>query len=260
MPKSAAELFAREKQKELNKRFIELCKQKDSKGLLLADIDNVIAEGAEVTASGCKAMYLAAKNHNFALIDFLIERGILDNPLSRGYLAAMCDFGEFSKVEDKYFDALNMAIDITGFELDYIIPYINCSFVHGNHYKALELTESYPVSHEEIVNSIHMRIIFEMIDNDMEDGLAIVNEYRNWIDEKAFGVAVSGGNVKVIEYMLARKDLCAPVNSICDAIFHGYRDALDLLDIKPNPIYRKNAESSKDPNMLNYLIGREIIK
>ena len=58
MPKSAAELFAKEKQKELNKNFIELCKQKDGQGLLLGDIDNVISEGAEITASGCKAMYL----------------------------------------------------------------------------------------------------------------------------------------------------------------------------------------------------------
>lgn len=259
MPKSAAELFAKEKQKELNKRFLELCKQKDGKGLLLADIDGVISEGADVAASGCKAMYLATKNHNFALIDFLIEHGILDNPLARGYLAAMCDFGEFSKIENKYFEELDKAIALTGFSDDYLIPYINCSFVHGDHDKAIGLSEKYPITRSKIVNSIHIRIIFEMIDNELYDGLAIINGYRDWMDEKAFGVAVSSGNVKVIEYMLARKHLIAPVNSVCDAIFQGYISALELLEIAPNPIFEKNAEVSKNPEMLAYLRGRGLI-
>ena len=260
MPKSAAELFAKEKQKELNKNFIELCKRKDAKGLLLAEIDNAIAEGAEINASGCKAMYLAAKNHNFALIDFLIDKGILDNVLARGYLAAMCDFGEFSKVEEQYFERLDKAIEITGFSIDYLIPYINCAFVHGEQDKALALSDKYPVSRTEIVSDIHIRIIFEMIDKDLVDGLAIVNGYRDWIDEKSFGVAVSGGNAKVIEYMQSRKTLDAPVAAVCDAIYQGYRDALDLLDIKPNPLYRKSAETSKDAGMLDYLASRDIIR
>ncbi len=260
MPKSAAELFAKEKQKELNKRFLELCKQKDGQGLLLADIDGVIAEGAEVTASGCKAMYLATKNHNFALIDFLIDHDILSNPLARGYLAAMCDFGEFSKVEDKYFEELDKAIELTGFSKDYLIPYINCSFVHEDHDKALKLSEKYPISRSEIVDSIHIRIIFEMIENELYDGLAIINGYRDWIDEKAFGVAVSGGNVKVIRYMLDKKHLVAPINAVCEAIFQGYISALELIDIAPNPVFRQNAEVSKEPNMLAYLVGRGLIR
>ncbi len=259
MPKSAAELFAREKQKELNKKFLDLCKQKDGKGLLLADIDSVIAGGADVTASGCKAMYLATKNHNFALIDFLIDHGILQSPLSRGYLAAMCDFGEFSKIEDKYFEELDKAISITGFSIEYLIPYINCSFVHGNHDKALMLSDKYPVSRSEIVQNIHIRIIFEMIDNDLFDGLAIINGYRDWIDEKTFGVAVSGGNDKVIKYMLDKKELIAPISSVCDAVYQGYISTLELIDIKPNPTYRKNAEMSKNPDMLDYLLTRGLI-
>lgn len=259
MPKSAAELFAKEKQKELNKKFLDLCKQKDGKGLLIADIDNAIAEGADVAASGCKAMYLATKNHNFALIDFLIDHGILDSPLSRGYLASMCDFGEFAKIEDKYFEELDKAIAITGFSMDYLIPYINCSFVHGNHDKALMLSEKYPVSRSQIVENIHIRIIFEMIENDLVDGLAIVNGYRDWMDEKTLGVAVSGGNDKVIEYMLAKKDLIAPINSVCDAVYQGYISTLELIEIKPNPTYRKNAEISKNPEMLDYLLKRGLI-
>lgn len=260
MPKSAAELFAKEKQKELNKKFIDFCKQK-SDGLLLGEVDNVITEGAEITAFGCKAMYLAVKNRNFALIDFLIDHGILDNPLSRGYLAAMCDFGEFYKVEDKYFDYLNKAIATTGFNIDYLIPYINCSFVHGEHDKALALSEKYPVTRTEIVNSVHIRIIFEMIDKDLIDGMAIINGYRDWVDDKTFGVAISSGNVKVIQYMIAKKNnLNPPLNAICDAIYQGYRSALDLLEISPNPLYKRNAEVSKDPDMLNYLYERDLIR
>ncbi len=260
MPKSAAELFAKEKQKELNKQFLELCKQKDNQGLVIADIDNIIGEGADITASGCKAMYLAAKNHNFALIDFLIDHGILANNLARGYLAAMCDFGEFSKVKDRYFDELDKAISITGFSPDYLIPYINCAFVHGEHDDALLLSDKYPISRTEIVNNIHIRIIFEMIDKDLFDGLAIVNGYRDWIDEKSFGVAVSGGNVKVMSYMLAKKDLEAPLSAVCDAIFQGYKDALDLLDLQPNPVFKKQAEASKASDMVDYLSARGLIK
>lgn len=258
MPKSAAELFAKEQQKELNKRFIELCKQKDG-SLLLADIDNCLSEGAVISASGCKAMYLAVKNHNFELIDYLIDHGILENPLARGYLASMCDFGEFGKYESKYFERLDKAISLTGFSPDYLIPYINCSFVHGEQDKALVLSDKYPISRTNIVECVHVRIIFEMIDKDLVDGLAIINGYRDWIDQKTFGVAVSSGNVKVIEYMLARKRLVPPISSVCDAIFQGYRSALDLLDIAPNPLYRRNAESSKDEGMLEYLENRGLI-
>lgn len=260
MPKSATELFAKERQKELNKNFIELCKQKDGQDLLLANIDNLIVEGAEITASGCKAMYLAVKNRNFALIDFLIERGILDNPLARGYLAAMCDFGEFAKVEAKFFEEIDKAIGLTGFEINYLIPYINDAFVHGEQDKALALSEKYPITRTEIVNNVYDRIIFEMIDKDLVDGLAIINGYRDWVDEKTFGVAVSSGNVKVIKYMLAKKQLSAPVSAICDAVYQGYRDALELIDIKPNPAYRRNAETSKDPGMAEYLRSRNLIK
>ncbi len=260
MPKSAAELFAKEKQKELNKKFLDLCKQKDGKGLLLADIDGAISQGADVFASGCKAMYLATKNHNFALIDFLIDHGILSSPLARGYLAAMCDFGEFSKIEEQYFEELDKAIGLTGFGIEYLIPYINCSFVHGDHDKALRLSEKYPVSRSEIVNNVHIRIIFEMIDNDLYDGLAIINGYRDWIDEKTFGVAVSGGDDKVIEYMLEKKRLIAPISAVCDAIFQGYISTLELIEIAPNPVFRQNAEVSKDPAMLEYLIRRGLVE
>ncbi len=259
MPKSAAELFAREKHKELNKQFLELCKQKNGDSMLLADIDNVVAEGADVTTGGCKAMYLAVKNHNFALIDFLIDNGILTNPLARGYLASMCDFGEFGKVEEEYFVRLDKAIAITGFYIEYLIPYINCAFVHGEHDKAIALADKYPVSRKEIVDCVHIRIIFEMIDKDLEDGLAIINGYRDWINEKNFGVAVSSGNVKIIKYMLDKEYLTPPISSVCDAVFQGYKDALDILDIPFNPAYRRSAESSKDATMLDYLKSRNLL-
>ncbi len=260
MSKSAAELLAKERQKELNKQFLELCKQKGGDTLLLADIDNAVALGADVSAGGCKAMYLAAKNHNFALIDFLIGHGILTNPLARGYLASMCDFGEFAKVEKEYFDRLDKAISITGFGIDYLIPYINCAFVHDEHDKALALADKYPVSRKEIVNCIHIRIIFEMIDKDLEDGLAIINGYRDWVDEKSFGVAVSSGNVKIIRYMLDKERLTPPINAVCDAIYQGYVDALDLLDIPYSPAYRHAAETSKNPDMLSYLKSRNLVE
>ena len=259
MPKSAAELLKKEKQKQLNRDFIDLCKRKD-KGMLLADIDTVIAQGADVTTSGCKAMYLAVKNHNFALIDLLIERGILSNPLAIGYLAAMCDFGEFARVEDKFFERIDRAILLTGFTAEYIAPYVNSTFVHGEEQKALALSERYPISKTQIVELLHDRIIFEMIERDLVDGLALVNGYRDWIDERALGVAVSGGNVKIIRYMLGKKQLVPPTAAICDAIFHGYKDVLDLMDLRPNPIYRRSAESSKDTAMVEYLVGRGIIK
>ncbi len=259
MPKSAAELFAREKQRELDKQFLELCKQKEGESMLLADIDNAVSLGASITAGGCKAMYLAAKNHNFALIDYLIDKGILANALARGYLASMCDFGEFSKVESEYFVRLDRAISITGFSVDYLIPYINCSFVHGEQDKALMLSDKYPVSRKEIVSCVHVRIIFEMIDKGLEDGLAIINGYRDWLDEKTFGVAVSGGNVSVIKYMQEKKKLVPPISSVCDAIYQGYKEALDLLYIPPNPIYRKSAASSQDEGMTEYLKSRNLI-
>lgn len=233
---------------------------KKGESMLLAEIDNTVSLGAQVTASGCKAMYLAAKNHNFELIDFLMDHGILVSPLARGYLASMCDFGEFGKVEDEYFVRIDRAIEMTGFNIEYLIPYINCSFVHGEHDKALDLAYKYPISRKQIVDSIHIRIIFEMIDKDLEDGLAIVNGYRDWVDEKNFGVAVSSGNVKVIRYMLGKEEhLVPPVNSVCDAIFQGYKPALDLLDITPCPLYRRSAETSKDPSMLDYIKERNLI-
>lgn len=258
MPKSQAELFAKEIQKELNKSFIELCKRK-SGGLLLADVDAVVAQGADITASGCKAMYLAVKNRNFALIDYLIERGILDSPLARGYLAAMCEFGEFAKIEDEFFARIDRAIQLTGFSPDYLAPYVNTSFVHGEQDKALMLDKKYPISRTELVGLLYGRIIFEMVEADLVDGLAIVNGYRDWIDEKSFGEAISSGNVKVIKYMLERKQLTPPIGAVTDAIFHGYKAALDLIEIEPNPYYRKVAASAKDSTMTEYLRGRGII-
>lgn len=225
MPKSTAELFAKEIQKELNKSFIELCKSKD-KGLVLADIDTLVSQGAHVTASGCKAMYLAVKNHNFELIDYLMSKSILDNALARGYLAAMCDFGDFSKVEDKFFERIDKAIEYTGFCVDYIVPYVNTAFLHGEHDKALTLSDKYPVSRTQIVELLYTRIIFEMVEKELVDGLAIVNGYRDWMDEKTLGVALSSGNVKVIKYILAKKNIAPPIEAVCDAIFQGYRDAL----------------------------------
>lgn len=259
MPKSTAELFAKEIQKELNKSFIELCKSK-TKGLILADIDSLVAQGAQITASGCKAMYLAVKNHNFELIDYLVSKGILVNPLARGYLAAMCDFGDFAKVEDKFFARIDKAVECTGFSIDYIVPYVNTAFLHGEHDKALALSDKYPVSRTEIVDTLYPRIIFEMIDKDLVDGLAIVNGYRDWMDEKSLGIAISSGNVKVIRYILAKKKIAAPVSSVCDAVFQGYRDALDAIELKPNPALIKKAQSSKDAGMVEYLKGRGVIR
>lgn len=55
------ETFERERRKELNKEYLDLCKQKDRKGLLIAEVEDALARGADIEAGGCKAMYLAVK-------------------------------------------------------------------------------------------------------------------------------------------------------------------------------------------------------
>lgn len=247
------ESFERERRKALNKEYLDLCKQKDRKGLLVAEVEDVLAKGADIDAGGCKAMYLAVKNHNFSLIYMLIRKGILKYPLASGYIASMCEFGDFEMYRSQFFEVIDKAVSITGFSIDYFVPYFNMALVHGDADDAKTVADKYGIGYKEVADCIYERIIFEIIENDAKQSLAFIEEYREWINEKVLGTAVSAGNEKVTEYILSKKQLTPPVSAICDAVFNGYRGTLELIDVPLTPQVLRNAAVSKDKGMTDFI-------
>lgn len=248
------ETFERERRKELNKEYLDLCKQKDRKGLLIAEVEDALAHGADIEAGGCKAMYLAVKNHNFSLINLLIRKGILKYPLAAGYIASMCEFGDFETYRKQFFEVIDKAMTITGFSLDYFVPFFNMALVHGDAEDAKTVADKYGVSYKQVADCVYERIIFEIIENDATDSLTFIESYRNWINEKVLGVAVSAGNLKVAEYILSKESsLVPPVSSVCDAVFNGYREVLKLFPVPLTPQVLRNASVSKDKGMTDYI-------
>lgn len=228
--RSSEEIFANELQKSKDKRLIELCRTRDRRGKLLEEIKELMDNGADITARNYRALYFATREHNFPLIDLFIDRGALTSPIARSHLAAICDYGDFSaEKEEKFFVMLDRAIENTGMDLEYFIPYINCMFLHGRYTDAVALSDKYGIGVQQIVDVIYPRVIFEMIDSGYMDAINFIEQHRDWIDRSTFISAVSSGETKVVKYILSRKLLPLPMNDIERAVYDGYTDVLDLL-------------------------------
>lgn len=135
----------------------------------------------------------------------LIRKGILKYPLAAGYIASMCEFGDFETYRKQFFEVIDKAMTITGFSLDYFVPFFNMALVHGDAEDAKAVADKYGVSYKQVADCVYERIIFEIIENDATDSLTFIESYRNWINEKVLGVAVSAGNLKVAEYICLKR-------------------------------------------------------
>ena len=235
------------KQKQLDEELIEIAKQKDKKGELLARASQLLDEGAFVNAGGGKPLYFAARKQNYPLLYLLIDNGALSLPIAKNYIASICDYRGFDKSEEAFFALIDYAISITGFDKAYLIPYINCMFLHGRHQKTYRLTDVYGLKPREIVGEVYERVIFEIINNNHMETLEYIEGYRDWINRACFDTAISGGEAKVLAYMLFNGRYFEPAeSSVCKAIYDGYTEILDLLrsngfDLGKNPLYLKKA-------------------
>lgn len=248
MPKlSLIEAEANNHQKLINNDLANLCKLPDSDGDILNKIEQLLLSGAEAVYCNGKPLYNATRKLNFKTVYKLIEYGALQEPNAKNYIASICDYRNFSKNEEKFFNLIDFCIEKTGFDIAYFIPYINTMFLHGQPQKTNILISKYGLKPKQIIDEVYERVIFEIINNGHENTLAYIERYREWINQSCFDTAISGGETKVLKYILSKDMGFVPQeSSICKAIYDGYTDVLDTLKehgyaLKKEPAYLKRA-------------------
>lgn len=264
MPKlSPIEIEANNHQKLLNKDFADLCRLPDSDGAILSKIEMLLNSGAEINCFNSKPLYNATRSLNFKLIYLLIKYGALNSPLAVNYIASICDYRNFKKNEEAFFELIDHCISIKGFDMAYFVPYINTMFLHGQAQKTNLLITKYNISASDIVNCVYERVIFEIINNGYENTLSYIERYRNWITQSCFDTAVSSGDIKALKYILAKNLGFEPSQSaLLKVIYDGNTEVLEVLKLwgfglKKDLVYLKQACRafySKGKTSLEYLL------
>ncbi len=265
MPKlSQLEIDANYRQKLINKELCDLCRLPDGDGGILGKIELLIRDGAEVTCLNSKPLYNATRKQNFKLIYKLIEYGALNDPIAVSYIASICDYRNFKKNEGQFWELIDHCISLKGFDIQYFVPYVNTMFLHGEAQKTNMLISKYSLTPTDIVGCVYERVIFEIINNGHENTLAYIERYRSWINQSCFDSAISGGEVKVLKYILSKNPGFEPQESaVCKAIYDGNTDVLDALKgwgyaLKKDPSYLKQACRAfyfKGKKALEYLLS-----
>jgi len=220
--------------KELGQRLVEVSKETESEDSV-ALAQDLIRQGAEVNFSRSSPMRFATKNYNFPLIRYFINIGALAEPLSRTYIAGMCQQGAFDEeVEAKFFEALNHAISKTGFTKDYIEPYFKVMLLAGCVDKAKSIGEKYNVSLKTLLANVPLNVVIECLELKRDISLELINLYEDRRQD-AFDAAVAGGREKALEYLYERNIgfvLEPNRDSVLKAIMNGYMGVLHMLDAK----------------------------
>jgi len=242
---SILEIEANNHQKLINRELANLCRLKDDG--VLSKIELLIKDGAEVCSQNSKPLYNATRTQNFRLIYLLIDNGALNDPIAKNYIASICDYRNFKKHEEEFFKLIDHCISLTGFDMEYLTPYVNTTFLHGQPQKTNLLIKKYSLTPAKIVGCVYERAIFEIINNGHENTLAYIERYRNWITQSVFDTAIAGGEIKVLKYILSKNLGFTPQESgILKAIYDGNIEVLEVLktwgySLKKDPNFLKQA-------------------
>lgn len=193
----------------------------------------LVLNGADVCFRHAEALHWAAKKSKFSLVSFLVDNGVLREPVSRNMIADMCNNKGFTEQDEPaFFEVLDNVRRVSGDGgVGLFVPYINAMAVQGRLDKLRTLMSRYYLTEAEVARSVYIRIIFEIILHAHDEMLAFVNRYVDWQNQAALDMAVSGGDWVVLEYLLSQGKVKATPseNAVGQAVFTGSCEVLDIL-------------------------------
>ena len=153
------QLLAKEREKALGELFVAECR---------ADTPNfdtlrtMCVNGANVCYRHAAALHWAAKLKRFSLVSFLVDNGVLHEPVSRSIIANMCNIKGFCEEDEPaFFEVLDNVRRMSGDAgIDLFVPYINFMAVAGGLEKPRVLIKRYYLTEAEGGRSAFIRIKF----------------------------------------------------------------------------------------------------
>ena len=244
---SKEQLLQKERAKTLGELLVAECRA-DSPNF--DTLRTMCLNGADVCYKHAAALHWAAKLNRFSLVSFLVDNGVLAEPVSRSIIANMCNNKGFSEeCEAEFFEVLDNVRRVNGnADIDIFVPYINSMAVQGRLDKLRALMKRYYLTEAEVAKSVYIRIIFEIILNTHDEMLEFINGHVDWQDPTALDLAVSGGDWVVLEYLIkgGKVKLEPSEKAVSQAIFTGSTEVLDMLiacgySFEHNPEFLKKA-------------------
>lgn len=260
---SKEQLLQKEREKTLGELFVSECRAENPN---YDTLRTMVLNGADVCYKHAAALHWAAKGNRFSLVSFLIDNGVLKEPVSRSIIANMCNNKGFTEEsEPSFFEVLDSVRRAGGDGgIDIFIPYINATAVAGRLDKLRALMKRYYLSEAEVARSIYIRIIFEIILHAHDEMLEFINKHVDWQNQAALDMAVSGGDWVVLEYLLGQGKVQASPgeNAVGQAVFTGATEVLDILlhcgyTFARNPRFLKKAcraAFNDNGRMLTYML------
>lgn len=261
---SKEQLLQKEREKTLGELFVNECRADEPN---FDTLRTLCVNGADVCYRHAAALHWAVKLNRFSLVSFLVDNGVLAEPVSRSIIANMCNNKGFNEeCEDKFFEVIDNVRRVSGdANTDIFIPYINSMAVQGRLDKLRALMKRYYLTEAEVAKSVYIRIIFEIILNAHDEMLEFINGHVQWQDQTALDLAVSGGDWVVLEYLIhAGKVKIEPSEkAVSQAIFTGSAEVLDMLlscgySFDRNPEFLKKASRAAfndGGRMLKYMFA-----
>ncbi|MCI8596549.1 MAG: ankyrin repeat domain-containing protein [Clostridia bacterium] len=258
------QLLQKERAKTLGELFVAECRADEPN---FDTLRTMCVNGADVCYRHATALHWAAKLNNFSLVSFLIDNGVLREPVSRSIIANMCNNKGFNEeLEPRFFEVLDDVRRVSGSaDIDIFVPYINSMAVLGRLDKLRALMKRYFLTEAEVARSVFIRIIFEVILHAHDEMLEFINKHVEWQNQTALDLAVSGGDWVVLEYLLKSGKVGATPsdNAVGQAVFTGSTEVLDILlhcgySFNRNPQFLKKAcraAFNDGGRMLEYMLN-----
>ena len=260
---SREKALEKERERALGELFVAECRAPEPN---FDALRTMCLNGANVCYRNATALHWAAKLKRFSLVSFLIDNGVLNEPVSRSIIANMCNNKGFTEADEpEFFEVLDAVRRVSGGEsIDIFVPYINSMAVAGRLDKLRTLMKRYFITETEVAKAVYIRIIFEIILGNRDEMLDFINKHVNWQDSAALDLAVSGGDWVVLEYLL-KSGKVKPEPSekaVSQAVFTGATEVLDMLmaagySFEHNPQFLKKAcraAFNDGGRMFNYLL------
>ena len=254
----------KERERALGELFVAECRAPEPN---FDALRTMCLNGADVCYRHATALHWAAKLKRFSLVSFLIDNGVLREPVSRSIIANMCNNKGFTEDDEPaFFAVLDDVRRVSGGEgIDIFVPYINSMAVVGKLDKLRALMKRYYITETEVAKAIYIRIIFEIILNAHDEMLDFINKHVEWQDQTALDLAVSGGDWVVLEYLFnsGKVKITPSEKAVAQAVFTGSAEVLDMLlaagySFNRNPQFLKKAcraAFNDNGRMFNYMLA-----
>lgn len=260
---SKEQMLQKERARALGELFVSECRAQSPN---YDTLRTMIKSGADVCYKHASALHWAAKKQDFELVLFLIDNGVLSEPISISIIANICNGKGFTETsEPKFFEVLDAVRRECGDAgIDVFVPYINAMAAQGRLDKLKALMARYYLTEAEVAQSVYIRIIFEIILGVHDEMLAFINKHVQWQTLAALDMAVAAGDWVVLEYLLQEGKVKAEPSetAVGQAIFGGSAEVLDILlhcgySFNGNPLFLKKAcraAFNDEGRMLRYLL------